>query len=344
MLLPLVALPDVATVIVLFTDLRDMGAGPPPPKGPRRLQTVRALPLSQKDVNIQSSQPLPPPKLRPISVERLRAHDRAMKEFDAYLKEQHIVHDGQQYKSAEQWFGTGLTLPSPSILHGFLDYYVASTSGLVDEREDPYITALTLLNFYITFVASIGRRHGLRVDSEARKNGLVVCKAVIREFGLTFKSRKRAHLDIPAVRAITASLYHDWKRIKTRRRLSMNIFVAVSTQTGARPSTISRGRGEATKALQGACYGDFDLAAFPGTNGYKTVRGFFNPRWGKTHHSRGLHLPLPPAPRILESATLLLLVAAYLDGVFSREAIERFLDPKYLRNKPFTEISWPSTQ
>ena len=319
-----------------------MPAVPKSPKPPRKLRPSRPSKITPEDVVAQSQAPLPHWKPRPVSKERQTTLDRTLSLFNEYLEDYDVQIGGQFPKSVNDWFACGLSYPSIAILGAFLMAYVTGAQGMLQTESGGHISAMTLLCFYMSFLAAVRRRTGVVCDVESRKTGYKVCADLIRRYKLSFRKKEVAHLNVAAVRILFRSFLDPWWRRSIRRRMNGLFFISLATQTSVRPSCITRGKSANTWERHGARYGDFDLYVFSPTED-KPVRlqGFFNPRWGKTKASRNKHFPIVAAPLIGDSSLYMLLLAGYMDRVWALDDIARYFAPSYCGDQHFRIIPIP---
>lgn len=325
----------------------------PLPPSPRRRKSTKARLLEAAKENVTtevirqqlaSAEPalLPRPLARGTQANQQRVKDK----FSEWLGPPRNIKVGDQTPlSFERWIDLKLPFPTPAHLKSFFTYWVGGSMGTIADL----VSANYIIDQFFILCACF-RRANSRVPPEGERSaGLGACIHVAKEMGLQWNSKNIARLDAQSVRALQkCSLDPTWKwRKDERARIRVLAYISLGSQTAARPGALVKPKGESRDDednRDGCSYGDFDLWAFksPG-GGPNTIHGHFKPRHGKTVHSRGKCLPLPPATHcIMDSAAVMIFISLYVDGYITPAEFKSWFEPEYCGALDRQKISFPA--
>ena len=276
---------------------------------------------------------LPPSDtMKPLSKSSQRSHQRVKERFDTFLSKCQIPLRGVVFATMDEIIATDYPFIPQELLQPFLLWHATGSvpTKHVDGVKNKRIQRSSLLNFYAVLCAVWRRTRQLGMTPLVdREKGLNYCYQLIRQLGLSDTPTIRAQLDRSSLEALHSKLFDPLHPLSLRRRLTMLLFIALSAQTGLRPSSFIRPSGPAGEKFKGACYGDFQLSVVR-VEGGSEIHGYYTPRFAKTKASADLTFPLPPGPTLATSTCHLLLICLYLDGGIHSGGLERLSRSDYL--------------
>jgi hypothetical protein len=277
------------------------------------------------------------PSFPPISPRRQALIDMVKATFDSMAEKMGGVNiNSRKCKNWEEATATETGEWTGAVTKMVFMYYLGTHKGrphrltqdgidVILRKKNVRVHSNTLEGFRISLCQAVRRsREGQALPKSLQRDMINQCRDLGSKLGIRTKPTKRAELATFSLAAIVTGLTS--LDISPRRRLSCYLYLALASNTGLRAGSILR----TDKADSGAVYGDFLIWIVPGSDTVNDVVAYYTPRHGKTERVTATRFPLGSAPQLGMSANMLLLLAAFLDGVISDLDIKSVLQPRFL--------------
>jgi hypothetical protein len=283
-----------------------------------------------------------PPTIRRRKKEATLVKYKAVKAlFDEYIE---VIHqgsyklEGKSVGSWAEWIQAGLPFPDINIIEAFLEFFIDGSSPTVGSA----IQRSSLDRVAKVLMASWRYDTHELIKGPRRKAVYVLLKHLYHKKNLGDSPRRRAKLDRHSISALMQGAMDPTFSCFPRQRLSIMLYLALTSQTATRPMASLRHRRPRGPAGGGAKYHQFRLFAMRDENStVNKIGGFFKTQDDKNDFGKHRIYPLPSGPQIKLSTPHLLLFACYVDGFWTQLDLEHLLDPNYLDGEDAKAIVWP---